>query len=153
MRTFVTFAAAALFCVGAKAGDLESFNSALAQRDCAQASKILAQSPRAPLLRGISSDVGVCAPKDEARAIEHYREAAQRGDNDGRYSFFVLVGNRNARGESFSQSLWDEAWSYLVAAANARHGSACRVLADSYLYGFEVSKDESRAKHYRACAK
>lgn len=138
---------------GVSADDLSSFTAALAQRNCAAADRILQGSLRAPLLRGVRSEAGTCSPKDEEAALGHYRVSALAGDNDARYSFFVLVGRRGAKNELVSPALWHEAWAFLEQAANAKHPSACRALADSYKHGFNVAQDEARAQHYAMCAK
>ena len=136
----------------AHADDLASFNAAVARGDCVGAQRVVNNSPRRALLRGIQFETGACSSKDEVQALAQYRLAAQAKDNDARYSFFVLVGRKGAGNEVVSKELWKEAWGYVSAAADARHPKACRVLADAYQHGFEVEKNRDRSIHYRSCA-
>ena len=152
MRTFPLLLILLAQWAHAERDDLASFNAAIASGDCTEAQRVVENSPRRALLRGIQFEVGACSPKDEAQALAQYRLAAQAKDNDARYSFFVLVGRKGARNEAVPQTLWQEAWGYLSAAADARYANACRVLADAYQHGFEVEKNPERSRQYRLCA-
>ena len=104
------------------------------------------------LFLGIMYEAGLCRSKDPAKALDHYRLSARKGNDQAMYAFFVLSGRSDAPWTSQERKQhFGEAMEFLQRSAHLGNRDAAYALSVCLEHGAcGLKKDLAEAQRLRA---